>query len=80
MGLHLHGKLQALLAKIRQEWKDMLVANTLAYYDMATITTVKSFIVRGLEWSESIGKIANLSTFQSSFYLCNSAMGKLKID
>jgi hypothetical protein len=31
---------------IRQGWKWIEVANALAYYDMATITTVKSFIVQ----------------------------------
>jgi hypothetical protein len=36
-----------LLANIRLEWKSMEVGNTLAYYDMATITAVKSFIVQG---------------------------------
>ncbi len=34
-------------ANIRLEWKSMEVGNTLAYYDMATITAVKSFIVQG---------------------------------
>ena len=33
-------------ANIRLEWKSMEVGNTLAYYDMATITAVKSFIVQ----------------------------------
>ncbi len=33
-------------ASIRLGWKYMAVANTLAYYDTATITAVKSFVVQ----------------------------------
>ena len=37
---------RALPANIRFEWKQTEVVNTLAYYDTATITSVKSFIVQ----------------------------------
>jgi hypothetical protein len=40
----------ALSANIRLGWKLMEVANTLAYYDTATITAVKSFIVQAPGW------------------------------
>jgi len=43
-------------ANIRLEWKSMEVGNTLAYYDMATITAVKSFIVQAPEVKEEIEK------------------------
>jgi len=33
-------------SNIRLGWKRMAVANTLAYYDMATFTALKSFIVQ----------------------------------
>jgi hypothetical protein len=36
----------ALPANIRLEWKSIEVSNSLAYYDMATITAVKGFIVQ----------------------------------
>jgi hypothetical protein len=36
----------ALPANIRLGWKRMAVANALAYYHMATIVAVKSFIVQ----------------------------------
>ncbi len=39
-------KAPTLPAKIRQRWKWMAVANTLAFYDTATITTLKSFIIQ----------------------------------
>jgi hypothetical protein len=39
------GSLPILPTNFRLGWKSMQVANTLAYYDMAIITTVKSFIV-----------------------------------
>jgi hypothetical protein len=39
------GSLLVLPTNIRLGWKSMQVANTLAYYDAAIITTVKSFIV-----------------------------------
>ncbi len=45
MELNRNGKLLALPANIRQEWKWMEVANTVAYCDTVTITTVISFIV-----------------------------------
>ena len=44
--LHFNGKLQALPANIRLALKWTVVANTLAYYDAATITALKSFIVQ----------------------------------
>jgi hypothetical protein len=37
--------LQDLRTNIRLGWKPIQVANTLAYYDLITITAVKSFIV-----------------------------------
>jgi hypothetical protein len=37
----LNGKLLAFRANIRIAWKGMAVGNTLAYYDVATITPVK---------------------------------------
>jgi hypothetical protein len=43
-------------ANIRLKWKSMEVGNTLAYYDMATITAVKSFIVQAREVKEEIEK------------------------
>ncbi len=43
-GPHSNGRLPALPANIRLEWRRVAVANTLAYYEMAAITTVKSFI------------------------------------
>jgi hypothetical protein len=44
--LHCNGRLIVLPANIRLGWKLMEVANTQAYYDMATITAVKSFMVQ----------------------------------
>jgi hypothetical protein len=44
--LHFNGRLLALPANIRLRWKLMAVACTLAYYVTATITAVKSFIVK----------------------------------
>jgi hypothetical protein len=35
----------SLSANIRREWTSMAVANNQVYYEMATITTAKSFIV-----------------------------------
>ncbi len=46
MGLHSNGRLLALPTNNVLGWKRMAVTNTLAYYDMATIKAVKSFIVR----------------------------------
>ncbi len=40
------GSLLVLPTNIRLGWKSMQVANTLAYYDIAKITAVKSFIVQ----------------------------------
>ena len=39
------GSLPVLPTNIRLGWKSMQVANTLAYYDTAIVTAVKSFIV-----------------------------------
>jgi hypothetical protein len=39
------GSLPVLPTNFRLGWKSMQVANTLAYYNTAIITTVKSFIV-----------------------------------
>ncbi len=47
--LHSNGRLLALLANITLRWKQMAVANTLAYYVTATIMAVKSFIVQAPE-------------------------------
>jgi hypothetical protein len=45
--LHSNGRLLAAKpTNIRLGWKLIAVANTLAYYDMITITTEKSFIIR----------------------------------
>jgi hypothetical protein len=46
MGPRSNGRLLPLLANIRLGWKSMTNPNTLAYYDRATITDVKSFIVQ----------------------------------
>jgi hypothetical protein len=46
LGLHSNGGLLIGLSNIRQGWKLMAVANTLAYYEMATIMAVKSLIVQ----------------------------------
>jgi len=43
----------ALHANIRLEWKSMEVANTLAYYNTATITAKKKFYSTG-PWSAPI--------------------------
>jgi hypothetical protein len=44
--LHSDGRLLTMPANIIQEWKWMAVENTLAYYDMRTITAVISFTVQ----------------------------------
>ncbi len=44
--LYSNGRLLALPTNIKQGWKWLKVANALAYYDMTTITAVKSFIVQ----------------------------------
>jgi hypothetical protein len=46
-GLHSNIRLLALPTIIRLGWKLMEMPNTLAYYDTATIMSVKSFIVQG---------------------------------
>jgi hypothetical protein len=45
-GLRCNGRQQALPTNIRLGWKLMEVANTLAYYDTASIAVLKSFIVQ----------------------------------
>ncbi len=40
------GSLSVLPTNIRLGWKSMQLASTLAYYDTAKITAVKSFIVQ----------------------------------
>ncbi len=47
MILHSNVWLLAVPTNIRLGWKRMAVVNTLAYYDMVTITVVKCFIVQG---------------------------------
>jgi hypothetical protein len=42
MSIH-SGRLLALLTNIRLEWRYMTVSNTIAYYDMITITFVPRF-------------------------------------
>jgi len=46
MGVHSSGRLLALPIIIRLRWKRMEVANTLAYYVIATMTTIESLIVQ----------------------------------
>ncbi len=46
MWIHSKGSLLALPENIRLELKWLIVANTLAYYDAAEITAVKSFVVQ----------------------------------
>ncbi len=48
MWIHFKGRLLALPENIRLELKWLIVANTLAYYDAAEFTAVKSFIVQAL--------------------------------
>ncbi len=43
-----NSRLLALLTNFIQVWKGMEEANTLAYYDLAKINDVKSFIVQAL--------------------------------
>jgi hypothetical protein len=45
VGLHPNGRLLALPSNIRLGRKGLPGTNTPAYYDLETITTVKSFIV-----------------------------------
>jgi hypothetical protein len=45
MGLHSNGTLFALATNVRLEWKWQEYSSTLAYYIIATITAIKSFIV-----------------------------------
>jgi hypothetical protein len=46
MEIHSNGRLLPLPKSIRLEWKQMLVANILPYYDTATIMTVKSSMLQ----------------------------------
>jgi hypothetical protein len=64
--------LLALPANIRPGWKRMEVANPLAYYYMATITAVKSFIVQAPERRYAIGiefLFYSFETFSKCFTL-----------
>ncbi len=45
---HFNGRLLALPPNIRLTWKGVAMANTLAFYDTATITVVKGFLVQAL--------------------------------
>jgi hypothetical protein len=45
-GLHPNGRLPALPANIRLRWKLLALANAQAYYNTATNTVVKYFIVQ----------------------------------
>ncbi len=63
MGLHSNGRLIALPTNNGLGWKRMAVTNTLAYYNMATVKYVKSFIVRA-------SAIQNLFTVVKSFIAC----------
>ncbi len=49
MGLHTNSLLLTLPTNIKQEWKEIAAANTLAYCDTAIITDVESFIVKAPE-------------------------------
>ncbi len=44
--LHSNGRFLALPSNVRLVWKWVQVANTLTYYDAATITAVRSVIVQ----------------------------------
>ncbi len=57
-GPHANGKLLGLTENIKLEWKWMAVANTLAYYDTATITAVKSIIVQAS--GEALALVADI--------------------
>ncbi len=46
MGVHSNERLLASLTNIRPGWKCMKVENALAFYNTATITTIKSFKVQ----------------------------------
>jgi len=48
MELNCNGRLLPLCTSIRLDWKLIGVTNTLAYYDIATIIGVISFIVQSL--------------------------------
>ncbi len=41
--LHLNGLASSLATDIRLRWKKMSLANTLAYYEIATITTTENY-------------------------------------
>jgi hypothetical protein len=47
---------------MRLGWKGITVTNTLAYYDMATITTDKSFLVQALGGQRSYSQHSSHST------------------
>ncbi len=49
MGLDSKCRLLPVPANIRVGWKWRVVANNLAYYDAATVTVIKSFIVQAIK-------------------------------
>jgi len=57
-GLHSNGRLLALPTNDRFGRKLMAVANTLAYYDTASITAIKSFIMpaRGVQYLGAVSQ------------------------
>ncbi len=52
MRLHTNGGLLTLPENIILGWEWMEAANTPAYYDKATITAVKNFIVQTPKWKK----------------------------
>jgi hypothetical protein len=61
------GCLLVLPTNIRLGWKSMQVANTLAYYDTAIITAVKSFMVQAPEDSGQSNKTSFTAAIYESF-------------
>ncbi len=71
-GLCTKSRLLIVPTNIRPGWKWQEVANTLAYYDTATITVVKSFIVQALgeNSGEKKWKMKDRKTVQIQIYIC----------
>jgi hypothetical protein len=76
---HSNGGLLALPANIISRWECMEVANTLDFYNMATFTSLRSFIVHSLSLIH-LGKATSLplrglpessSTWAGSGLICN---------
>ncbi len=67
MKLHSNGKLLALPTNIRLGWKQMVVANTVAYYGTATIMDVKSLIIQTEEVPEYYGALHQGPMLQNFF-------------